>query len=887
MRRDVKMRMLRIFRAAAILLILGCLAVPVRADSASEVQNNGGRFVGYQGNVYYWRLKPESLATGGVLGNFDLDTSVKNELICRTDAGEETVLLEDYATGAFFICNDTVFYEKNVGEWASCSLDGTSQNAYPSQIFEDAAPAKGCMVVKDLESNYFLMGADGSLTGLGSFDSYLGIHGDALYFTSNAETEIIYYSIGFDGQNQKELGRIPAVSEVTGMVGITADCIMSENEMYVLAGCYQGTGYFFEGGGIYAIGYDGGVRTLVDAGGSQQILCPLLYMKEGEDGSKLYYSAGVDYSSIGCVDYSVKEGVYAVDLNTGVKETASFELSHVGQRICSDAGLRTLLDNSGEYTQILTPQIVTNLGFGQLNENLSEAGAYVRYLDIVGDTAYFMIMDIREDTDFSFGWRTGYSRSKTQVYALKLGTEDAVLLNDLSVNAPEGGEPENQESGQTGSGTKIIVEDKEEPQEDSEEAEQAAGDKIGSDANAFESVLESLQKKYGVFQAFQRGSVYSAQDNWLDPNGLMSADVLDLDTDGKAEMLACYTEPTETEGVYQITMQVFEEKDGKIFLADSMPMGAYYVKDQENSWNSNASLSPAEWCKHLLEMNAVWAGGNCYIVCEEYVLAQNFANGEDDNTWMVTYQNGSLKYVCSFTQTAGGSSGFVYTGYEFADGELADSAVYYNQENAEEGLYADYATAIRAFFEKFGVKIRDGEDMRHYTDLSSILSDENDRKRIFKFVNDSSGRDGERYDYTAYLISDLVGDGREKASEAENGAAEGENTGSGEDAAAGAQDAANSYVLENSDKVYLTEADIQNLSLREINYAKNEIYARKGRRFLSQELQNYFNSKSWYNGTISPENFTDDLLNDFERANAEFLSRVEFSMSPNGYQLDQ
>ena len=55
----------------------------------------------------------------------------------------------------------------------------------------------------------------------------------------------------------------------------------------------------------------------------------------------------------------------------------------------------------------------------------------------------------------------------------------------------------------------------------------------------------------------------------------------------------------------------------------------------------------------------------------------------------------------------------------------------------------------------------------------------------------------------------------------------------------------------------------------------------------AQELQNYFNSKSWYYGTIEPENFDVSLLTDVEKKNAEFLSDVEFSISANGYQLDQ
>lgn len=95
------------------------------------------------------------------------------------------------------------------------------------------------------------------------------------------------------------------------------------------------------------------------------------------------------------------------------------------------------------------------------------------------------------------------------------------------------------------------------------------------------------------------------------------------------------------------------------------------------------------------------------------------------------------------------------------------------------------------------------------------------------------------------------------------------------------------YIIADSNSRYLTNADVQNLSIKQINYAKNEIYARKGRKFQSKELQDYFNSKSWYHGTVEPDAFTTSCFNEYEIANAEFLSKTEFSMNPNGYQLDQ
>ena len=67
--------------------------------------------------------------------------------------------------------------------------------------------------------------------------------------------------------------------------------------------------------------------------------------------------------------------------------------------------------------------------------------------------------------------------------------------------------------------------------------------------------------------------------------------------------------------------------------------------------------------------------------------------------------------------------------------------------------------------------------------------------------------------------------------------------------------AASDYIIADSNSRYLTYEDVGSLSLQQVNYAKNEIFARHGRKFVSAELQNYFNSQDWYTGTYEPEYF--------------------------------
>lgn len=95
----------------------------------------------------------------------------------------------------------------------------------------------------------------------------------------------------------------------------------------------------------------------------------------------------------------------------------------------------------------------------------------------------------------------------------------------------------------------------------------------------------------------------------------------------------------------------------------------------------------------------------------------------------------------------------------------------------------------------------------------------------------------------------------------------------------------NDFIFYDSDNRYLTDAEVQELSLKTLCYAKNEIYARRGRIFKSQELTDYFAGKPWYYGRISPETFSSDVFNKFETANIALLDKYEHARDANGYQL--
>ena len=86
------------------------------------------------------------------------------------------------------------------------------------------------------------------------------------------------------------------------------------------------------------------------------------------------------------------------------------------------------------------------------------------------------------------------------------------------------------------------------------------------------------------------------------------------------------------------------------------------------------------------------------------------------------------------------------------------------------------------------------------------------------------------------------------------------------------------YILPNSGTKLVTNSDISGFSKEKLGYARNEIYARHGRKFQMKEYQDYFSSKKWYKENPN-YNYDDDNsnLNNIEAKNVEFLLNAENS----------
>ena len=82
-------------------------------------------------------------------------------------------------------------------------------------------------------------------------------------------------------------------------------------------------------------------------------------------------------------------------------------------------------------------------------------------------------------------------------------------------------------------------------------------------------------------------------------------------------------------------------------------------------------------------------------------------------------------------------------------------------------------------------------------------------------------------------------------------------------------------IIPDSDSRKLTEDDLKFLDKGELRIARNEIYARHGRKFTSEDLQNHFNSMDWYFPMVEASDFDESVLNEYEKYNLNFISKYE------------
>lgn len=84
------------------------------------------------------------------------------------------------------------------------------------------------------------------------------------------------------------------------------------------------------------------------------------------------------------------------------------------------------------------------------------------------------------------------------------------------------------------------------------------------------------------------------------------------------------------------------------------------------------------------------------------------------------------------------------------------------------------------------------------------------------------------------------------------------------------------FYLPDSDRAYVTQSQLSQLTKEELELARNEIFARHGYAFQEERIRNYFESKPWYQATIQPADFYNQVtFNEYESKNIAYIQEEE------------
>lgn len=90
------------------------------------------------------------------------------------------------------------------------------------------------------------------------------------------------------------------------------------------------------------------------------------------------------------------------------------------------------------------------------------------------------------------------------------------------------------------------------------------------------------------------------------------------------------------------------------------------------------------------------------------------------------------------------------------------------------------------------------------------------------------------------------------------------------------------YILEGSSERYFTAEELSGLSKEQLRLARNEIYARHGYRFGSEDLMQYFSEKSWYYPNDLSMEAIGASMNIYEKQNIQLIVSLEDGASAPG-----
>ena len=286
----------------------------------------------------------------------------------------------------------------------------------------------------------------------------------------------------------------------------------------------------------------------------------------------------------------------------------------------------------------------------------------------------------------------------------------------------------------------------------------------------YQYIQDILVPQYGIASLNAEVIFHKTGRNWLQPAGIVSAYINDLDLDGVSELLLLYIKDmgkfkeTGIDGgrVYWLCADVYTIKDNVPTKIDEK--SPIIINGEVGGQGDEILFYSNQHIEETLYISTITLDGNKYIIFESDLRGYILADGICTNYWALKLEDGKLKHAFSFIQTDGGTDSFEYTGSEFEHGQKVSSEILYSEygesNGGTKGTYDDFHTAAKKYFERHGMSVdtSKGSTANTFDPLKgfgySIVDDNSLDDRILSYCIrcTNEDRDNEKYTYALESI---------------------------------------------------------------------------------------------------------------------------------------
>ena len=261
--------------------------------------------------------------------------------------------------------------------------------------------------------------------------------------------------------------------------------------------------------------------------------------------------------------------------------------------------------------------------------------------------------------------------------------------------------------------------------------------------DTYEEYLQTeLIPQYGISAAQQKGFlsqdiILNAKSNWLNPEGIFTADISDWNDDGEDELLLIRFEEYDRASYdnnviyYQMILSYYSyDKNHQIKKTDETvaKMKTPDTKEFLATLSSNISVQESVY---LTQVKDTSFGTGLFI--QMYCSGGLFSDGQSVDYLVFAIKNNKIQPEAGFLQTDGGSTGFEYSGLLFKDNEIISSETLYKEDDYDYNESDKYfIKAVTDFFAKSNIQIHVSQN-NVFDVREDIMKNNENSKKISSF----------------------------------------------------------------------------------------------------------------------------------------------------------